>query len=96
MTYSYDHRSAASMPSDYTQAKERRDELEAEVSQIGKKLKALSGGGAFNLTPDSTQDTPEWQKAKREYDDAFAALQRFNAVFVRRFRKEIRQDRRRH
>jgi len=83
------------VPMDYTQATERRDELEAEVDRTSRALKALSGGGPLGLTPDDVRATPEWKAAKRAADDAFAALQAFNKVYVRRFKQEIKRDRQR-
>lgn len=93
--YDYDRTAAASVPTDYAQAKLVRDQLEGEVKTTGSALKALSGGGVMNMTPDHVRKTPEWQKAKREADAAIAALRAFNTVFVRRFKKEIAADRRR-
>lgn len=95
MGYDYDFRLAAAVPTDYEQAKKRRDQLEAEYQRASRELKELSGGGPMNLTPDSVRATPKWKAAKREADEAFAALQDFNTVFVRRFKREIAQDRKR-
>jgi hypothetical protein len=92
--YDYD-RTAASVPTDYAQAKTVRDQLEADLRESGSALKALSGGGVMNMTPDHVRRTSEWQQAKRRADAALAALQAFNTVFVRRFKKEIAADRRR-
>ena len=94
MTYSYDHRTAAAVPTDYAEAKQRSEELYAEVDRTSKALKALSGGGPMGLTPDDVRATREWQEAKRAYDTAFTALRNFNTVYTSRFRKEIQQDRR--
>jgi len=91
--YDYDRTAALSVPTDYAQAKKLRDQLEAEVKATEVPLKALSGGGRLNLTPDHVRQTPEWQAAKRQADAAFAALQAFNTVFVRRFKKELAADR---
>jgi len=93
MTYNYD-RTAAVVPTDYQEAKARRDQLEAEYERLGRALKALSGGGLMGMTPEHVRTTPEWKKAKREADAAFAALQAFNTVYVHRFKREIAQDRR--
>lgn len=93
--YDYDRTAATSVPTDYAEAKKVRDRLEAEAKTTGAALKALSGGGAMNITPDHVRKTPEWQRAKREADAAFAALRAFNTVFTRRFKKEIAGDRRR-
>jgi hypothetical protein len=96
MSYSYDRRtSSAVVPTDYTQAKARRDQLEAEADRTGHALKALSGGGLMGMTPEHVRATPEWKAAKHTADAAFAALQAFNTVYVRRFKREIGQDRRR-
>lgn len=79
----------------FAKAKERAAQLEAEYEHAGRALKALSGGGPMNMTPDRVRATPEWKKAKHEADAAFAALRSFNAVYVRRFKREIAQERRR-
>lgn len=83
------------VPDDYVKAKARRDELEAEADSTGRALKALSGGGPMGKTPDAVRAKPEWKKAKAASDAAFKALQAFNTVFVKRFKKEIAQDRQR-
>lgn len=88
-------RLAAKVPDGYAAAKKQRDSLEEEANRAGKALKALSGGGAMGMTPDAVRATPEWKRAKRESDEAFKALQDFNEVYVKRFKDEIRQDRRR-
>lgn len=86
--------SKASVPADYAQAKERQAQLQAEYERTGLALKALSGGGPMGMTPESVRTTPRWKDAKREADAAFAALRAFNEVYVKRFSKEIAQDRR--
>jgi hypothetical protein len=95
MTYSYDQRTGAAVPTDYPEAKAKSLELEAEAERTGKALKALSGGGPMGMTPEGVRSTSEWKAAKREWDTAFAALRNFNAVYVKRFKREIQQDRRR-
>ena len=93
MSYSYDRRTAT-IPTDYVQAKARRDELEAESTRTSRALKALSGGGPMGLTPEAVRATSEWKTAKRESDAAFAALRNFNAIYLKRFKREIAEDRR--
>jgi hypothetical protein len=93
MGYNYDYRMAASVPTDYAQAKAIADQLDAEYNQTGRALKELSGGGPMGLTPDSVRETPKWKAAKRAFDEAAAALRAFNTVYLRRFKKEIAQDR---
>lgn len=96
MTYDYDRRTATTaVPTDYAQATALRDELTAEYDRTSRALQALSGGGDMGLTPAAVQATSEWKAAKREYAAAFAALRNFNAIYVKRFKKEMREDRRR-
>lgn len=94
--YDYDRSFLGSIhvPNDFERAKEVRDQLEAETDRTDKALKALSGGGARGLTPDHIKATPEWKKAKQDFDKAFAALRSFNEVYVRRFKEDLARDRR--
>lgn len=86
--------SSTTVPESYTEAKKLSDKLYENVRQTEKALKEVSGEkGKFNLTPDHVRNTPEWKKAKRDYDTAFKALQDFNTVYTRRFKKEIQKDR---
>ena len=78
----------------YSEAKEHSERLDAEATRLGRALRALSGGGPMGITPDHVRATPAWRSAKREFDAAFAALRNFNAVFVRRFKREMLQERR--
>lgn len=89
------HQTPAAVPTDYASAKARKDELEAESKRTSGILHALSGGGHMGLTPAAVQATPEWKVAKRESATAFAALRNFNAIYVKRFKREIAQNRRR-
>jgi hypothetical protein len=94
MFYSYDHRTAAAVPTDYAEAKARQAELEAEAKRTTQALKAVAGDHPMGLTPDAIKATPEWKTAKRESDAAFRALQNYNTTYVSRFKSEIQQDRR--
>lgn len=78
---------------DYSRAKARKAELEAEYERTGKALKALSGGGPMGMTPEQVRATHEWKAAKHAADAAFAALRAFNSVYVHRYKQEIAQDR---
>ena len=77
----------------YAMAKERQAQLEAEYERAGRALKALSGGGIMGMTPGHVRSTPRWKAAKSEADAAFAALRAFNEIYVRRFKREIAQER---
>jgi hypothetical protein len=81
------------VPEDYIQAKQIKDRLEAETKLTGDALRSMSGNTPTGLTPDHVKSTPEWQKAKREFDAAFSVLRKFNEVYVRRFKREIDKDR---
>lgn len=82
---------------DYQQAKSERDRLEAAQRAAFEVLRAIPGygTGSMGMTPDAIRATPEWQSAASANGRAFAALQTFNRDFVKRFRKEIRADRKR-
>jgi hypothetical protein len=82
---------------DYQQAKIERDGLEAAQRNAFAILRAIPGygSGSMGMTPDAVKATPEWQAAASANGRAFAALQTFNRDFVKRFRKEIRADRKR-
>ncbi|HEX7233902.1 MAG TPA: hypothetical protein VF243_01425, partial [Nitrosospira sp.] len=49
--------------------------------------------GPMGLTPDSVKATPEWQTAKKEADQAFAATRAANTFLLKNFPKEVRADR---
>jgi hypothetical protein len=66
--------------------------LEQEVSAAGAVLRAFPTG-PMGLTPDHVKATPEWRAAKARYERAFAAMRKFNAVFVKVFAKELRAQR---
>lgn len=72
-------------------AKTERDRLEADVKAADHVLAAFPRG-AMGLTPDAVKVTPEYQAARRTFQDRFARLQKFNTTFVRRFVKEIRAE----
>jgi len=80
----------------YSQAKARQTELYQAEKEAGDRLKAIPGvgSGPMGLTPDSVKASPEYRKAKADYDLAFANLRSFNSWFTRTFKKEIRQERR--
>lgn len=77
---------------DYPAAKAFIEKLETELREQGKFLNNQPRYGN-GLTPDSIKALPDWQIAKRKYNCAFIELQRFNKLFVKSFKIEIRQDR---
>lgn len=50
--------------------------------------------GPMGLTPEHIRTTPEYQAAKRKADQLFAELRAFNGVYVKKFAKEMREERR--
>lgn len=79
----------------YQDAKKQKEMLEAASAAANAALGSLSGGGKFNLTPDSVKQTPEWKFARKMADKAFSELRAFNGYFVRTFKSEYAADRRR-
>ena len=76
---------------DYAEAKAARDVLNARVEQAGKVLEGFPKG-ELGLTPDHIKASPEWRKAKAEFELAFAVLRGFNKTFTKQFKREIRAD----
>jgi len=70
-----------------------------ELTLIEKEMAAAEAGmrafprGAMGLTPESVRMSPEYRSAKARTDKAFARLRTFNAVFTKRFAKELRAER---
>ena len=56
------------------------------------KLRSIKGvgSGQFGLTPDNVKNSKEYQEAKKAYDLAFAASRKFNGVFVKKYKKELK------
>lgn len=77
----------------YSEAKAMRDAIEAEVVSASAKLNAFPKG-PFGMTPENVKFTDEFRAAKTAYDRAFAKFRKFNAAFVKAFKKEIQSERR--
>lgn len=69
--------------------------LERKHEGAANDLKSLVGNerGAFNLTPDSIKQTPEWKAAYSKERSAFNAMRNFNMYIARTFKKELRAER---
>lgn len=76
----------------YQIAKKEQDRLNAEVDKAAKVLKKFPRDAA-GLTPEDVRVGAKYQKAKKSFDRAFQALQRFNGPFVKQFKDEIRANR---
>lgn len=76
----------------YEEAKEMKAALEAAVAEadaVMKQFPTLPNG----LTPDAIRNTDVYRVAKFEYTKAFTTLQSFNAMFVKKFKKEYAAER---
>ena len=87
----------------FQQARVEEAKVEREMSEAEQALKFITADvaqrlgvperGPTGLTPDAVKETPEWRAAKASVDKAFARLRAFNAVFVKKFAKELRAER---
>lgn len=71
----------------YGEAKELKKKLNDECDEASKKLREFERV-ELGLTPDHIRDTQEWQEADKRFKLAFADLRKFNAWFVKEFRKK--------
>lgn len=80
---------------EYIAWRARRDQLAASLAAASARWNAIpgTGSGALGLTPDSVKQTPEWQACYDEYWHAHKALASHNAAGVRRWRRELGQER---
>lgn len=76
----------------YEEAKAIRDKLTAKMEPPGAILRAFPKG-AMGLTPDHIKASDAYRNARAEYEAARRALQSFNAVFTKVFKKEIQAER---
>lgn len=49
--------------------------------------------GPMGLTPDDVKASDTWKAAKKSYDKAFNSLREFNGLFVKKYKKELAQER---
>jgi hypothetical protein len=75
------------------------EDAKAELALIEKEMAAAEAvmhafpRGAMGLPPESVRLSPEYRTAKARTAKAFARLREFNAVFTKRFAKELRAER---
>ena len=69
--------------------------LEAEHKRASAALKALPGVGTgpMGLTPDAVKFSPEYRTLKAAADAAWEAVRRHNGMMVKRYAREMRQER---
>lgn len=76
----------------YQEAKARSDQL-FEAAQDAGRLLAAYPRNDMGLVSDSVRLSPEYQAHKKASDKAFAEMRKFNALYVKAFKAEIRADR---
>jgi tetratricopeptide (TPR) repeat protein len=79
----------ASQPS-YEEWLKQKNELQDEVDKTSEALNKITGKGG-GLTPDSIKNTPEYKKAKKDYNDAFEKLRTFNGKSPAEYMKRKRR-----
>lgn len=75
-------------PRDFELDKQCQAMLEKAVSDADTVLKAFPRGPR-GLTPDDVKLSRPFQDAKWAFSKAFASLQDFNALFVKKYKKEL-------
>ena len=78
--------------SPFEEAKAELALIEAEMAAAEAVMRAFPRG-PMGLPPESVRLSPEYRAAKARTDKAFARLRAFNAVYVKRFAKELRAER---
>lgn len=73
----------------FEEAKAYKQELDS-INRTHSEILQQFETNSMGLVPDNIRATPEWKKAKQDYDSSFAELRKFNAWFVKEFRKKKR------
>lgn len=76
-------------PSPFDSALAEKLRLEAECETLSRAMQRFPRG-SMGLTPDHVKASPEFQQAKRVFDASFRRLRDFNALFLKKFKKEYR------
>lgn len=77
----------------YAVAKELKACAESRVQAAGMALKKFSRL-PNSLTPDHVKTSQDYRQSKTEFNLAFSELRAFNGIFLKRFKAEIKADRR--
>lgn len=77
---------------DYVTAKSIRDFAEHNAQEASTALQQFPKG-AMGLTPGNVKATPEWRKAKAEYEVAAQQLRNANAYMVKHHKAEMAAER---
>lgn len=80
----------------FQEFQQERARLIAATCQTSAAWRALTGvgSGAMGLTPDSVKASPEYRKARAEFNAAMRALQAFNARHLKAFKSDLAQEQR--
>jgi len=71
----------------FEEAKAHKQELDTINRKHSEILQQFETNG-MGLVPDNIRATKEWKEAKQDYERSFAELRKFNAWFVKEFRKK--------
>ena len=80
----------------FTEAKAQQTRLWDANTLAGRELNAFldtQPKGLMGLTPDNVRTMPEYIRLNNAYRLTFAVLQKYNAAYVKLYRKEILADR---
>lgn len=77
----------------YQEAKEMKIQLE-NINQVHSDELKKFEKNSMGFTPDHIRNTPDFRKAKNDYDRSFIELRNFNGWFMKAFKKEYAADRR--
>ncbi|PGT89852.1 hypothetical protein [Bacillus thuringiensis] len=76
----------------YEEAKAHNRKLDEEYDNASKNIRKFERN-AMGLTPDHVRETQEWKDADKRERLAFANLRKFNAWFLKEFKKEYLTER---
>lgn len=76
----------------YEEAKKVKQGLDKRCDDIGKLFKQFRTN-SMGLVEDDVRKTKEYKKIDAEYTKAFNELREFNSWYVKKFKKEIQEDR---
>lgn len=71
-----------------------KEEVEIEKKKLNDEVDKYSDllnsfpTNELGLVPDNIRDTQEWKDAIKNYNNAFSKLRKFNAWYVREYRKK--------
>jgi hypothetical protein len=72
-----------------------RNIFEAQMKDAAQALKSIPGVGIgpMGLTPDHVKASPDYQETRRRFEWDFDSLRKFNAWYVKTFKRELARER---